>query len=328
MYYLVLWLLVLNGCEPQQRIERPNSMVRSHLEAVAQSLPKGSSMRQTLLAGKTGSGERETWMERMKRLGVRVAFIEIRGVWRPVLGFRPESVERSIYRKNYDGPEIQITDVDQLSRIQQSNLEAELQTAAFKKAKRATWFGIDTALKNGETCFVDIYLYDDEWLADDGILSDSPGISRYDPRQSPLHSAVAVADSVTTKRLLAARRFTNKDLDSALFRAVDYSLDNKEVILMLLKAGANVNAERPDGTTPLMDAAAKLNLNNVQLLLASGADAARQNTTGSTAYLLAKEQNEQIEINKGRVPDYAPGILDLVSPHNLAEHSTAAGAMK
>ena len=64
MYYLVLWLLVLNGCEPQQRIERPNSMVRSHLEAVAQSLPKGSSMRQTLLAGKTGSGERETWMER------------------------------------------------------------------------------------------------------------------------------------------------------------------------------------------------------------------------------------------------------------------------
>src|SRR5438445_178818 len=305
MYYLVLWLLVLNGCEPQQRIERPNSMVRSHLEAVAQSLPKGSSMRQTLLAGKTGSGERETWMERMKRLGVRVAFIEIRGVWRPVLGFRPESVERSIYRKNYDGPEIQITDVDQLSRIQQSNLEAELQAAAFKKAKCATWFGIDTALKNGETCFVDIYLYDDEWLADDGILSDSPGISRYDPRQSP-----------------------NKDLDSALFRAVDYSLDNKEVILMLLKAGANVNAERPDGTTPLMDAAAKLNLNNVQLLLASGADAARQNTTGSTAYLLANEQNEQIEINKGRVPDYAPGILDLVSPHNLAEHSTAAGAMK
>jgi len=97
---------------------------------------------------------------------------------------------------------------------------------------------------------------------------------------------------------------------------------------MLLKAGANANAERPDGTTPLMDAAAKLNLSNVQLLLASGADAARQNTTGFTAYLLAKEQNEQIEINKGRVPDCAPEILDLVNPHNLAEHSTAAGAMK
>jgi hypothetical protein len=57
--------------------------------------------------------------------------------------------KEAYYRKNYDGPEIQITDVDQLSRIQQSNLEAELQAAAFKKAKRATWFGIDTALKNG-----------------------------------------------------------------------------------------------------------------------------------------------------------------------------------
>src|SRR5438132_6365981 len=125
MYYLVLWLLVLYGCEPQQRIERPNSMVRSHLEAVAQSLPKGSSMRQTLLAGKTGSGERETWMERMKRLGVRVAFIEIRGVWRPVLGFRPESGERSIDGKNYDRPEIQMTDVEQAAKMQQSTLDAQ-----------------------------------------------------------------------------------------------------------------------------------------------------------------------------------------------------------
>ncbi len=233
MYYLVLCLLVLNGCEPQQRIERPNSMVRSHLEAVAQSLPKGSSMRQTLLAGKTGSGERETGMERMKRLGVRVAFIEIRGVWRPVLGFRPESVERSIYRKNSritTGPRFRLPTSTNCRGFSNRIWKQGLQAAAFKKAKRATWFGIDTALKNGETCFVDIYLYDDEWLADDGVLSDSPGISRYDPRQSPLHSAVAVADSVTTKRLLAARQFTNEDLDSAPFRAVGYSLDNKEVI--------------------------------------------------------------------------------------------------
>ena len=80
--------------------------------------------------------------------------------------------------------------------------------------------------------------------------------------------------------------------------------------------------------TPLMDAAANLNLRNVQLLLASGADRARQNTTGYTAYLLAKEQIEQIKRNEGTPPDYASEILDLVSPHNLAGHSTAAGSMK
>src|SRR5436309_13146485 len=107
MYYLVLWLLVLNGCEPQQRIERPNSIVRSHLEAVAQSLPKGISMRQTLLAGKTGSGERETWMDHMRKLRVRMAFMEVHGVWRPLLGFRRRSIQRIIYRTYYDDPDVQ-----------------------------------------------------------------------------------------------------------------------------------------------------------------------------------------------------------------------------
>ena len=139
-----------------------------------------------------------------------------------------------------------------------------------------------------------VFLNDDEWIVDDGVRSESPGISRYDPDKLPLHSAVAVADMLSAKQLLASNRFTKGDLETALFRAVSYPLDNITVIAMLLNSGADVNAERADGTTPLMDAAANLNLRNVQLLLASGADRARQNTTGYTAYLLAKEQIEQI----------------------------------
>jgi Ankyrin repeats (3 copies) len=279
-------------------------------------------MRDTLLSGKAGLGQREAWMEQMKQLGVKTAYAEIRGTWRPPFGFRPQSVDRIIYRANYDGPNIQIVDGPRLSKIRSSDLERKLVGAAFDKAKRAEWFALDSSPKNGETCFVNVYLYDDEWLVDDGVWSDSPQVSRYDPTQLPLQSAAAVADKATVNELLGSRRFSQEDLNGALFRAVRYPSDNTEVISVLLRAGADVNAERPDGTTPLMDAAGKLNLTSVRLLLASGADAAKRTTTGLTAYSVAQEQLAQIRNNHGRMPETASEIVSLVGPRDLAHVET------
>jgi hypothetical protein len=254
----------------------------------------------------------------MKQLGVKATYVEVRGTWRPPLGFRPDSVDRIIYRANYDGPNIQIVDRARLSKVRSSGLEQKLVAAAFHKAKHAEWFGIDSSPKNGETCFVNVYLYDDEWLVDDGVSSDSPRMSRYDPTRLPLQSAAAVADKAAVEELLRSRSFSQQDLDGALFRAVRYPSDNTDVISLLLRSGANVNAEGPDGTTPLMDAAGTLNLTTIQLLLTSGADAAKRTTTGLSAYSFAREQLAQIQNNHGALPETAPEIVSLLGSDNIS----------
>lgn len=52
----------------------------------------------------------------------------------------------------------------------------------------------------------------------------------------------------------------------------------------LLRAGANVNAENPDGTTPLMHAALQKKVKICKLLLEYGADVEAQDNAGATAF--------------------------------------------
>ena len=77
---------------------------------------------------------------------------------------------------------------------------------------------------------------------------------------------------------------------SALILASYYKGDT-EIIRLLLAAKANVNAEGPDGMTPLMDALLLPNpdLNMIKVLVKAGADVNHRNRFGATPLSMAKE---------------------------------------
>ncbi len=74
-----------------------------------------------------------------------------------------------------------------------------------------------------------------------------------------------------------------------------WSNENPEVITVLLKAGAEVNASADYGETPLMRAAEKnTNPEVITVLLKAGADVNAKNNGGKTALDYAKD-NEDIK---------------------------------
>jgi hypothetical protein len=321
---------------------KPDPVAKEHIQTIVNTLPVDSSLRRSLEATYvTDEGQKqlseikrtissavlrrfmeaavlpdgihEPWMDNMKRAGVKLAMLEVDGVWRTETHFNPQPPKRIIYRKNYDGPGSQITDSQELASIRERGLETELQEVAVQKSKAAVWIGIDSPPKDGDFCNVEIYLFDNEWLIDHSLKTNSPTISRYDPETFLLGHAASVSDVLTVQQQLSTHKFSQQDLDNALYEAVLYPSDNTDVIALLLKAGANVNAEiRHGGTTALMNAVPQFNLSNIKLLLSSGADVSRKTRDGLTAYSIAQQQIKQFEQSGTRPPDYMPEILKLL----------------
>lgn len=338
-------VLVLCCCEYSysQVVRTPDAAAQRHIQEIITTLPIDSSLRRSLeelyvtkdmqrrleeIKGSTSSsslrrsmgeavqpdGIHKAWMDDMKSADVKVAMFEVHGVWHTATRFQPQSTKRAIYRKDYDGPGSQITDPSKLAQIQGSGLEAELENVAFQKALKASWIGIDSPPQEGDLCIVPVYLFDDEWLVDNTLSTRSPRVGRYNPQDFPLGYAAADADVLTVQQQLSKQQFSEERLNIALFAAVAYPSDNTDVISRLLKAGANVNAERQGGLTPLMDAAFTMNLSNVKLLLNSGADVARKTADGQTAYSRVLQHVRQFQENGDHPPSYVPVLLDLLKP--------------
>ena len=72
---------------------------------------------------------------------------------------------------------------------------------------------------------------------------------------------------------------------TALFNAI--LKDRSSMVESLIKNGVEINAKTPDGTTPLMAAAARGNINIIRQLLAKGADTNITNNASETAYQVA-----------------------------------------
>ena len=307
---------LINKLNPQRV---PDAAAQIHIRQVIDSLAPDSLVRRTLEDGHFGTGIHEPWMDDMKRAGVKVTMFEVHGVWRVSTRFQPQTTKRLIYRKKYDGPGSQITDVRELARFQESGLQAKLQDAAFQEATKAFWIG-DHVPEEGEACIVEIYLFDDEWVS--RHTTNVPKISRYNPEEFPLGYAALAGDLATVQKQLAAQQFSRDQLNTALFAAVSFPSDNTDVISLLLRAGADVNASRrPNGTTALMDSVDTLTLSNIKLLLASSADVSRKTTDGWTAYSLAMQQMKQFRDQGKQPPDYMSEILELLKPSNGTSHT-------
>jgi len=307
--------LALTGCsKPKPEVRHvPDAAAQEHIRQVIDSLPVDSSLRRTLEAGRFGNGIHEPWMDDMRREGVKEVALEVRGRWLEFFGFSPKKVARILYRSKYEGPKAQITDSAWLGRIRASGLEQELEAVALGRAKRATPMRMHWDWTIWERGSTHVYLFDDEWLVDMYLWSDYPIFASFDPDRHPLYVAVVSADEARVSSLLAERQFGQEDLDGKLFAAVEtFPSDNTDVIRLLLKAGANVNARRDDGSTVLMRAVSSYKLSDCKLLLASGADVNAKNSLGRTTLAVLENRIALARRSGELVPEYVPDIVELL----------------
>ena len=109
--------------------------------------------------------------------------------------------------------------------------------------------------------------------------------------ESPLMLASMTGMVDVCKRLIALDADVNKTGWTPLHYAA--SAGHVEVIKLLLKHSAYIDAESPNKTTPLMMAAMYGNPQSVELLLEEGADASLKNDKGMTALDFADVANKQ-----------------------------------
>ena len=109
--------------------------------------------------------------------------------------------------------------------------------------------------------------------------------------ESPLMLASMAGMVDVCQRLIALDADVNKTGWTPLHYAA--SSGHVEVIKLLLKHSAYIDAESPNKTTPLMMAAMYGNPQSVELLLEEGADASLKNDKGMTALDFADVANKQ-----------------------------------
>jgi ankyrin repeat protein len=109
--------------------------------------------------------------------------------------------------------------------------------------------------------------------------------------ESPLMLASMAGMVDVCRRLIALDADVNKTGWAPLHYAA--SAGHVDVIKLLLKHSAYIDAESPNKTTPLMMAAMYGNPQSVELLLEEGADASLKNDKGMTALDFADVANKQ-----------------------------------
>lgn len=260
---------------------------QEHLNEIARTLPH-TAFRELILRSRPGTGVREDYMDRMTKAGVKRSLIEVHGIWRS--GFGDPTISSRRYFSNYDGRGTEITDPQRLSHdISLTGLQDVLDQVALVRIKRSGPFCQDECPDlEGKKVYGVVELYDDPWL-----LSPPTAISSEDSRHHPLLDAAASEDVTKLHQALANHNFSQRELDTALFQAVYAERDNTEVMEILMRAGANVNARSwgVDHKTLLM--AAIYNPVHVLFLLKSGARIDDKDAYGNTALVVAEMAKER-----------------------------------
>lgn len=282
IFWLITTCLLLNACARRQAPRQPDEAAQQNLRQLATTLPSGTLFRNLLDRGWHGDGIHESWMDDMRKLQVKGAMFEVHGRRLGFLGFLHPWIGRRMYFSSYAGPGAQIADPTVLQRIRDSGLEHRLETVALRRAN-GTVHVLDNPKFSCTRCFSQIYLVDDEWLDWDYLT-----LTEYAPTVTPLQEAAIVGDQIETETLLEQKKVGQDDLNAALFAAMASSWDNTGVTKLLLKHGANVNARRSDGSTPLIVAASQNDINAVRVLLEARADANLKNEDKETALSIAE----------------------------------------
>jgi len=290
---------------------KPDQVTERWLKGVAVSLPPDNPVRGSIERGYWGNGIHEPWMDLMKTEGVREVVIEVKGTWNRLTGFSPRSAPRIVYLKDYSRPGSQIVDEAKLEELRNRGLEQKLESVAIKNSKRAIWLRMDSNPWK-QPGYAVVYLCDNEWVPCGHWRTDRPSFSAFEEEKYPLYSSAIFPDLLALSEQLATAHFDQSELNAALLGATHCPSDNTQVMSMLIKAGADVNARQRDGSTLLMHAATGLQVTNVKFLLAAGADPSARNQRGDTALSLVQSRISSETSPESQLPDYALEIVRLL----------------
>lgn len=258
-------------------------------------IPACSDLRQRMASGDTGDGIDLPYMAKMRRLGIARAELEVRS---ELHGAKPTNIRSSthLYFRQFDAPDSQITDEQELDALRTSGLEAILDDQAGKLVLAAPVSnGPDFHFTQRKGRWSKVEFLSTPWLRPPQVRL-FPGSDSPLDKESALNQAANAGDIIAVKSSLASHKFTQKQLDRALLEAANSTYDNTTVIRMLVHAGANINGQYEESNqyTPLMNAVARPC--NIQPLLSNGADLSLRNKWGKTALDIATDQKVKTTI--------------------------------
>ncbi|MBI1750622.1 MAG: ankyrin repeat domain-containing protein [Acidobacteria bacterium] len=273
----------VSACKSEPAVERRVTRVASKLE---QSDP----LRQAIEHGERGSGIRQSWMQSMRRQGIRVARFRVRFSWEGRL-VRNE-IDSEEYYRHYSWRSEPIDRPTELQRIRSSVLVSELR--AFIRARAEKMIPADMQRERFRRAFGTYILsvIDDECLP---FWNYPPNIQ--DAEETELMRAVADENVGLVQKLLAGGADVNaKDHEGVTALMSSAWEDRFDVMKALLKGGADVNAADDFGTTALMLASRFTQLQEVHLLIQSGAQINAQDKVGNTALMYSAENGGNPEV--------------------------------
>ena len=283
---LFLWIssVLLSAQARSEASQVVNAEGRKNIERIVRTLPN-TAFRNWLEHGPPGSGVHQRYMDLMTKLYVRRALLKFQGVWQNDRLKDPRIVSH-MYFSQYDGRNARITNGARLQAIEADGLQDTLDQVALEKARGAHPFCIESCQSmdaKSVTGFVE--LYDNAW-----IPAVSPTIG--EERISPLESAALLGDWVRVDQLLRGAKYSQDDLNKALWAAVGQYRDNTEVMELLVHAGGDVNSRLEDKNGTLLMFAVH-NPVHLTFLLNAGANVNDQDQYGRTALGLAEKAGEE-----------------------------------
>lgn len=163
MTILALFLTLTARTTFSQTKSTSSAVVEDHIRDIIRELPDDSALRRNLLQGARGNGVHYSWMDDMRKQGIKraIVWIDIRfdSKGRP----KEMSLNRIEYFAHYEG-DIPISDKTRLETIRASGLEKELETLGLERARHGFWVDIPRPKPRPFVGGTEVKFLDDEWL--------------------------------------------------------------------------------------------------------------------------------------------------------------------
>jgi len=161
---ILVLIITLLAQTTHSQVETANSpAVEEHIRDIVRELPADSALRRNLLQGARGNGVHYSWMDDMRKLGIKraVVWIDIRfdSKGRP----KKMSLNRIEYFTKYEGG-MPTPDNTRRDTIRMTGLEKELTTLGLERARHGSWVDLPRPKPHPFIGGTKTEFLDDEWL--------------------------------------------------------------------------------------------------------------------------------------------------------------------